>query len=86
MTMMIIIIIEHLKYKSVCCNADMEGIGFAPTLSLGPPLFHTAKIGQHLEAWTPLFELYLPIQEYTGGDHHKMWSPHSSVTGQVGQK
>ena len=52
----------HLKDQGVRCDADVEGVGLAPTVPLELALLGTAKVGQQLEGGAPLLAFHLPIQ------------------------
>ena len=60
----------------------MEGVIFAPTVSLDLSFSLRSKVCEYFEARTPFLELHLPVHDDGGGDDDEMWSPNSSITSQ----
>ena len=59
----------------------MEGILFAPALSLSFALFLRAKVSQYFQGGTPTLELHFPVNDDCCWYDDQVWPPNSSVTG-----
>jgi len=58
-----------LDDQLVGCDTNVEGVVFAPAMSLDLPFFLGSEVRENFEARTPPFELHFPVHD-DGGWHN----------------
>jgi len=64
----------------------MERIGFSPPNPFTSPLLLSSVVGEDFKSWTPLHELYLPVEHHRIGHYNQMRTPVPAFNSEVGQE